>query len=59
MSKLKSRKFWTAIASAALVVANQGLDLGLPEDAIMAVVGIAITYILAQGGVDAIKAKNS
>jgi uncharacterized membrane protein len=52
-SKLKSRKFWMAVVTAILVVANEGLGLKLPTDAVMAVAGIAITYILGESYVDA------
>lgn len=55
MEKLKSRKFIMAVVSAALVIANQGLDMHIPEDAINQFVGIVISYILAQGYVDSKK----
>jgi uncharacterized membrane protein len=53
VDKFKSRKFWMAVVTGALVVLNQGLDLNLPEDAIMTVAAIAISYIIGQGVVDA------
>jgi uncharacterized membrane protein len=52
MDKLKSRKFWTTVVSAGLVVANEGLGLNLPTDAIMTVAGIVIAYLLGQSFVD-------
>ena len=52
MEKLNSRKFWVAVVTALLVVANQGLDLKLPEDAIMKIVQLAMIYIFGQGAVD-------
>jgi len=51
----KSRKFWMAVVSGALVVCNQGLGLNLPEEAIMTVAGVAIAYILGEAYVDAKK----
>ena len=58
MEKLKSRKFWIAVTTAALVIVNEGLGLGIPEDAVMQIVAVALTYILGQAGVDIVKAKN-
>ena len=55
MDKIKSRKFWLAVISALLIVANQGLDLGLPDASIMTVAGIIISYILGQSFVDSKK----
>jgi len=52
MDKIKSRKFWMAVVSAGLVIANEGLGLDLPVEAVMAVAAIAIGYILGQGYVD-------
>jgi len=52
VNKLKSRKFWMAVVAGALVIVNQGLDLNLPEDAVNAVAGIVISYILGQAYVD-------
>ena len=57
MDKLKSRKLWMAVAGALLVIANEGLGLGLPEDSILALAGILVAYILGQGVVDAQRAK--
>ena len=53
MSKLKSRKLWMAVVSGLLIVANEGLGLDLPNDAVLTVAGVAITYILGQSYVDA------
>lgn len=53
MEKLKSRKFWLAVTTALLVVANQGLDLNLPEDSILTIAGVVISYIFGQSLVDA------
>lgn len=52
MQKLKSRKFWMAVVAGLLVVANEGLGLALPEEAIMTVAAVAISYILGEAYVD-------
>lgn len=57
MEKLKSRKFWMAVVGAGLVVANEGLGLNLPEEAVMTVAGMLIAYILGQAYVDGKKAE--
>ena len=54
MEKLKSRKFWIAVVTALLVVANDGLGLNLPADSIKTVAEIVIAYIIGQGAVDAV-----
>lgn len=55
LEKLKSRKFWMAVISAALIVANEGLDLNIPKDAVMTLAAVVISYILGQSYVDAQK----
>lgn len=52
MRRFLSRKFLMALAAGALVVANQGLGLNLPTDHVLAVVGVAISYILGEAHVD-------
>ncbi len=54
--KLMSRKFWLAVVSAALVVANEGLGLNIPEDVVRPFAALIISYILAEGAVDAARA---
>ncbi|MCL6479064.1 MAG: hypothetical protein K6T65_11730 [Peptococcaceae bacterium] len=54
-SKLKSRKFWMAVVTAAIVVCNQGLDLNLPEEAVYTVAGVVVAFILGESYVDANK----
>lgn len=44
-----------AVVSGLLVIANEGLDLGLPREEIMTVAGVAIAYILGEAYVDAKK----
>jgi len=41
-----------AVAAALLVIANEGLDLNLPEDAIMSVVAVVLGYIFGEAYVD-------
>lgn len=50
---LKSRKFWLAVVSGLLVIANEGLGLELPSEAFMTVAAVVITYILGEAYVDA------
>ncbi|WP_273483577.1 hypothetical protein [Desulforamulus ruminis] len=52
MNKLKSRKFWMAVVTASVLVANEGLGLDLPTEDIMTVAGVAIAYILGEAYVD-------
>ncbi|MBI2875183.1 MAG: hypothetical protein HYY09_08840 [Firmicutes bacterium] len=51
-SKLKSRKLWMAVVNGLLIIANEGLDLGLPEAAVRTVTFTVIAYILAEAGTD-------
>lgn len=52
-NKFKSRKFWMAVIVGLLTIANDGLGLGLPEEAIMTVAATVIAYILGESYVDA------
>lgn len=52
MEKLKSRKLWTAIITAVLVVLNDQLKWGISQDTITSFVAIAIGYIVGQGYAD-------
>ena len=54
-SKLKSRKFWLTTATVALVVLNEGVGLGIPEDAYWAVVTPVMAYVLGESYVDSKK----
>lgn len=55
-SKLKSRKFWMAVVAALIAIANEGLGLNLPTEALMTVAGVVIAYILSEGAVDVARA---
>jgi hypothetical protein len=52
VDKLKSRKFWMAVVTAAVILINEGFEMDLPAEAIYSVAGIVITYILGQSAVD-------
>jgi len=53
MSKFKSRKFWLTVGALGLVIANEGLGLGIPEDAYWAVVLPVMGYVFGESYVDA------
>ena len=53
MDKLKSRKLWVAVVSGLLVIANQGFGMNIPQDAVISLSGIVMSYILGQAYVDA------
>lgn len=55
MSKLKSRKFWFAMGSVVLVIANESLGLGIPEEAYWAVILPVMAYVFGESYVDAHK----
>ena len=55
--KLTSRKFWLSIVSATLVVLNDGLDLGIDQDTVIAFAGLVISWILGESAIDATRAK--
>ena len=55
MSKFKSRKFWLTVGAVVLVIANEGLALGIPEDAYWAVVLPVMGYVFGESYVDANK----
>lgn len=52
--KLKSRKMWAAFVTGALIVANDAFQLGMSEETVKWVGGLAGAYILGQSGVDAV-----
>jgi hypothetical protein len=55
VNKLKSRKFWLTVGSLALVIMNEGLNLGIPEDAYWAVILPVMAYVFGESFVDARK----
>ncbi len=56
MQKLKSRKFILAVVTALLVIANDGLDLGIDSDTVLTFAGIVATWIIGESAVDAKRA---
>ncbi len=54
--KLKSRKFWLAVAGALVVVLNDGLGLNIPKDAVIALATVILGYIFGESTVDAVRA---
>ena len=57
MEKFKSRKFWMAVISALVVIANEGLGIGIPEDVIIPFASLIIAYIFGEAAVDIARAK--
>ena len=57
MQKFKSRKFWMAVVTAILVVLNDGLDLGVDSETVLAFAGIVATWIIGESAVDATRKK--
>lgn len=57
--KLASRKFWMAIAGALIVVLNEGLGLGIPEETYWGIVALVLGYIFGEAAVDVARVKNT
>jgi len=55
-NKFKSRKFWMAVVSALLVILNDGLDLGIDSDTVLAFAGLVASWIIGEAAVDAKRA---
>ncbi|MBB6672639.1 hypothetical protein [Cohnella nanjingensis] len=53
--KFLSRKFLLAVVSAALIILNDGLDLGIDSQTVLAFAGIIATYIVGESAVDLAK----
>lgn len=56
-AKLLSRKFWAAVASALLIVFNDGLGWNIPQEAYWQLVALALGYIFGEAVVDCTKQK--
>lgn len=52
MKKFTSRKFILAVVSAVLIILNDGLDLGIDAQTVLAFAGIVATYIVGEAAVD-------
>lgn len=50
--RLKSRKFLMAVATALLMILNEGLELGIPADVYGWIVGVVVAFILGESYVD-------
>jgi len=51
-SKLSSRKFWVAVASALFVMLTEGFGINIDPAVYWSVVGIATAYIVGETAVD-------
>ena len=58
-NKFKSRKFWMAVVTAVLVVLNDGLNLGIDQETVLAFAGIVATFIIGESAVDAKRAASN
>lgn len=56
MSKFKSRKFILAVVSAVLIILNDGLDLGIDSETVLAFAGLIAVWITGESVVDAKRA---
>ncbi len=58
MERLKSRKLWITVVSAALLVIKEGFDIQVDSETVLAFAGIVITAILGLAHVDAKKVES-
>ena len=56
LKKLSSRKFWVTIGTGLIVLISD--QLGINPDTVKWLVGMASTYVLGQGAVDAVEKLN-
>lgn len=59
MNKLKSRKFILAVVTGVLIVLNDGLDLGIDSETVLAFAGIVAVWITGESVVDAKRASKA
>lgn len=57
MSKFKSRKFILAVVGAVLIVLNDGLDLGIDSETVLAFAGLLAVWITGESVVDTARSK--
>lgn len=50
--RLKSRKFLMSVATALLIIFNEGLGLGIPPDVYGWIVGVVIAWIVGESYID-------
>lgn len=55
MNKLKSRKFWVAIVTGGVMIANAAFDLDWSVDKVLAIILPAVAYIFGEAWVDSKK----
>ena len=53
--RFTSRKFLLALATGLLIVLNEGFDLGIDQNAYWAIVGLAVSFIAAEGAADVVR----
>lgn len=58
MSKFKSRKFILAVVGAVLIVLNDGLDLGIDSETVLAFAGLLAVWITGESVVDTARSKH-
>ena len=56
-SKLTSRKFWVAVASAAFIILSEGLGLNVDQELYWKLIALALGYIFGEAAVDVARAK--
>lgn len=59
MKKFTSRKFILAVSGAILIILNDGLELGIDSDTVLAFAGLLATWIVGESAVDANRASKS
>jgi len=52
--KFASRKFILAVVTAILIILNEGLGLGIPEEAVKQIVNVILGWIIVEGANDAV-----
>lgn len=57
MRKFKSRKFWMSVISAILVVANEGLGLGISSETVMTFAALVASFIFSEAYIDGKRAE--
>lgn len=57
MSKFKSRKFILAIVGAILIILNEGLDMGINSETVLAFAGLLAVWISGESYVDGKRAE--
>ena len=55
VNKLKSRKFWMAVASALFIILTEGLGINIDQQVYWVIAAIVLAYIFGEAYVDAKK----